>query len=178
MIRIFIVISCFLGIQNTEPIITWSDSYKLTWDDFKGGPKENSTAAAITSSGIGFEYSIKQSVFRVVSFKTKVLACFYPEKSWYKAQLANAHILEHEQLHYDITELYARKFRQQLSRVKPSKTLKSELNALQESINKQLENRQHEYDSDTDFSRSPEVQEQWQELIKDELKKLAAFKSQ
>jgi hypothetical protein len=176
--RIFIVICCFLGVQNTEPIITWSDSYKLTWDDFKGEPKENSTAAAITSSGIGFEYSIKQNIFSVVSFKTKVLACFYPEKSWYKPQLANTHILAHEQLHYDITELYARKFRQQLSRLKLSKILKSELDALQESINRQLENRQHEYDTDTDFSRSPEVQEQWQELIKGELKKLTAFKSQ
>lgn len=178
MIRIFIVICCFLGVQNTEPIITWSDSYKLTWDDFKDEPKENSTAAAITASGITFEYSIKQSVFRVVSFKTKVLACFYPEKSWYKPQLANAHILAHEQLHYDITELYARKFRQQLSRLKPSKTLKSELNALKEYINKQLENRQHEYDTQTNYSSNSEVQEQWQELMKNELKKLAAFKSQ
>ena len=158
--------------------MTWKDSYRLSWQDFKGKPRDDSTAAATTASGISFEYSIKHGAFRVVSFKTQVEACFYSEKSWYKPELANPYILAHEQLHYDITELYARKFRKQLALLRPSKTLKAELDALQKTINKQLSDRQNAYDAETNYSRSPEVQQQWQRHIYVELKKLEAFKSE
>ena len=178
MTRILFVICCFLSVQNDEPVITWKDSYRLSWQDFKAKPEDNSSAAALTASGISFEYSITQSAFRVVSFKTQVEACFYPEKSWYKPQLANQYILAHEQLHYDITELYTRKFREQLTLLRPSKTLKKELDALQKAINKQLSDKQNAYDSETNYSRSPEVQQQWQTHINVELKKLEAFKSE
>lgn len=174
----FIIIFCFFSVQNDEPTIIWSDSYKLSWDDFKGKPNESFGASAVTASGISFKYSIKQSTFRVVSFTAQVQACFYPEKSWYKPQLVNSHVLGHEQLHYDITELYARKFRKHLALLKPSKTLKQELDALQESINKDLSNRQNEYDEKTNYSRNIEMQRYFQKLIDLELDELNDFKSE
>ena len=116
MVRIVLLFLCFFCIQNDESVLSWDASYKLSWSDFKAKPNTNSSAVAITASGIIFGFSIKQTdKNKVVSFTTDVYAHFYPEQSWYKMKRANNHILQHEQLHFDITELYARKFRYRIS---------------------------------------------------------------
>ena len=170
--------SCVLGLQNdTEPVMSWSESYKLSWNDFKGEPRYNIGAVATTASGISFGFSIRQSNSRVVGFTTEIYAHFYPEQSWYKPEKADNHILGHEQLHFDITELYARKFRQRVSKLTVSKNIKSELNRIHKTINKELAALQDKYDGETDYSRNKEMQYKWQAYIKKELQKLDAYKS-
>ncbi|MFH4966074.1 DUF922 domain-containing protein [Gaetbulibacter sp. M235] len=178
MSRIIILFCCFICVQKDEPIITWRESYKLSWNDFKGEANQSLKAVAITASGINFEYYIKQNAFKAVSFKTKVEACFFPEESWFKPELVNDYILSHEQLHYDITELYARKFRQQLGQLKVSKTIKNDLESLQKSINEQLAVRQNEYDAETNNSINKEAQLLWQQKITKELQTLVSYKSE
>jgi len=177
VIRLTIVFFLLFGEIHEPPVITWNELYQLSWKDFKGKPFTNSSAVAVTASGISFEYSIKQSLFGVINYKTKVLACFYPEESWYKLQLVNGDVLAHEQLHYNITELYARKFRKALASIKSSKSLKLDLNKLQKAINSQLTKRQNDYDFETNHSRIPQAQKQWQLRIEKELLALEAFKS-
>lgn len=160
-----------------EPIIAWSEDYKLSWSDFKGKPKYSVNAAAITASGITFGFSIRESNKRIISFSTEVQAHFYPEKSWYKPELSNLHILGHEQLHFDITELYARKFRKRISLLKTSKDVANKLRSLHKTINKELSQMQDRYDNETDFSRNFDAQDQWQIFVNNELKKLQHFKS-
>ncbi|GAB1857049.1 hypothetical protein MHTCC0001_18850 [Flavobacteriaceae bacterium MHTCC 0001] len=157
--------------------MTWSASYKLSWEDFKGDPQYSESAVAITASGISFQYSIRQSDTKVIGFTTKVNANFYPEHSWYKPEDADNHVLGHEQLHFDITELFARKFRQRLSEVKVSNNIKQELNFIKNTINKELEAFQNKYDTETNFSRNKTLQLQWQLYIEKELQKLDRFKS-
>ncbi|MCF8272529.1 MAG: DUF922 domain-containing protein [Flavobacteriaceae bacterium] len=178
MSRFIILICCFLFVEKDEPVITWRESYKLSWNDFKGEAHKNEKAVAITASGFSFEYSIKQNVFRAVSFEAKVEACFFSEQSWYKPELVNDYILSHEQLHYDITELYTRKFRQQLSQLKVSKTIKSDLESLHKLMNKQLESRQNDYDAETNNSINKEAQLLWQQKIETELQTLVSYKSE
>jgi hypothetical protein len=43
--------------QKDDTSIPWVASRKLTWDDFKSRPDNNSTNAALTSSKIIFKYS-------------------------------------------------------------------------------------------------------------------------
>ena len=176
LMYLFIFFFLLFNDFHEPPVIVWSDSYVLSWKDFKGEPNAGTNAVAITASGISFEYSIKQNAFGVRDFKTSVKACFFPNSSWYKPVLVNDYVLAHEQLHYNITELYARKFRKEIAALKPSRSLKKELTELQKRINNQLTNRQNDYDSETNHSRNPEAQKHWELMISMELKALEDFK--
>jgi hypothetical protein len=163
--------------QNEASTILWEDSRKLSWDDYKEQPDLNTDVAAITASGITFQYSIQKSDGQIIGFTTQVKTLFYPENSWCNLEKANTHILSHEQLHFDITEWHARKFKQQISALKISENLVKNLDSLYKNINSDLRTMQNLYDSETDFSRQTEAQAKWQEQVQIELTKLSAFKS-
>jgi len=101
---------------------------------------------------------------------------FFPEQSWYKPNIADAHVLGHEQLHFDITELHVRKFRKRISLLKVSNTIKGELRELNKTINKELAAMQDNYDAETNYSRNIENQSKWKTYISDELEKLSKYK--
>lgn len=177
MIKFIFAICCLLFVQNDEPALSWNESYKLSWSDFKAKPNKRVSASAVTASGITFGFSIKQTDDRVISFQTEVNAHFYPEKSWVKSELADNHVLGHEQLHFNITELHARKFRQQISELKTSQSIKNELRQLHKNINKDLETMQNTYDAETNYSIYAEVQSKWELFIAQEFQKLSKYKS-
>lgn len=168
----------FIGNLNDRETITWNDSQKLTWADFKANPNPNSDAVALTASGITFGYSVKTSGKRIVDFSASVEAHFYPNKSWYIKDRADTYILGHEQLHFDITELYVRKFRQQLDLLVVNQNVKIQMNQIHEAINNALDKTQKTYDEQTNHSINVEAQKYWQTYIAEELQKLEKFKSE
>lgn len=176
VIKIFLVLCCFLYVQD-EPVMSWNDSHKLSWEDFKGKPNYQKSAVAITASGISFGFSTKETDSKVVSFATEVFCHFYPEKSWYKPNRADNHVLGHEQLHFDITELHVRKFRYRISQLKVSNSIKTQLRNLNKSINKELAIMQNKYDAESDYSRHFENQAKWKTYIAIELEKFSKYKS-
>ncbi|WP_179346081.1 DUF922 domain-containing protein [Winogradskyella ursingii] len=162
--------------SNEEPML-WTESKKLDWSDFKSAPNPNSDAVALTASGITFGFSIKTTNRnRVVDFTATVESHFYPNKSWYVESMADDYILAHEQLHFDITELYARMFREKLSKLKPNQNIKGQLKRLHNSINEALDKTQKRYDFESNHSMNPEMQKKWELFIELELKKLDNFK--
>ena len=176
MLKFVLILCGFLCFSQDQPVISWSDSYKLSWSDFKDKPDSNERAVAVTASGITFGFSIKQTDTQVISFTTNVLNHFYPEQSWYKVKEADAYVLEHEQLHFDITELYARKFRQCISHLKVSNAVSRQLKELHNAIKKELTSIQDAYDAETDFSRNAEQQAKWKAYITTELIKVSEYK--
>ena len=166
-----------LVVPVNDEVISWRDDLKLTWNEFKAPPKKNGSAVAVTASGITFEFSVKETDARIVSYEAHVYAHFYPHKSWYVKEESNDHILAHEQLHFDITELYARKFRKQIAQLKVSNNLKSELRALHEKINREVAIAQNTYDRESNNSLNKEFQAKWENHVKNELAKLDAYKS-
>jgi len=88
----------------------------------------------------------------------------------------NEIVLAHEQLHFDITELHARKLRYNIDTFKFSIDIKSEMNNLQIKANQELEAMQKQYDNETNYSINVDVQKKWQIFIQGELKKLDAYK--
>lgn len=178
MVKFISMLTLFILFQNdkTEEV-SWSENYKLTWSDFRGIPNNQTDAVAITASGITFCYSIKKTTDKVYGFRTLVKAHFYPEQSWCKKEMVDAHILKHEQLHFDITELHARLFRQQITKLKPNLDLDNQLNQLHQGINEQLSLMQNSYDKETNHSINSDAQINWQESIARQLKTLEKFKS-
>ena len=166
-----------VGISTNDDTMTWNESRRLTWDDFRANPDPNSDAVALTASGITFGYSVKTSGARIIDFSTTVEAHFYPNKSWYLENKGDAHILGHEQLHFDITELYTRKFRKQLERLEVNQNVKAQLKRLHTAINEALHETQKRYDAQSSHSINIEMQKQWEAFIKEELSKLEKYKS-
>lgn len=173
---VFVLAFLFL-VPVDDEVISWRDDSKLTWREFKAAPKKNLSVVAVTASGITFEYSVKETDSRIVSFESKVDAHFYPNKSWVVKEEGNDYILAHEQLHFDITELYARKFRKQISQLKVSNNLKSQLRQLHYNINKEVAVTQNMYDQESDNSVNREFQAKWETYVHRELAKLEAYKS-
>ncbi|MDN3492483.1 DUF922 domain-containing protein [Winogradskyella bathintestinalis] len=167
----------FFGNITNDQVMIWNETSKLTWADFKAHPDTESDAVALTASGITFGYSLKTSGDKIVDFSTNVEAHFYPDKSWYVKERGNAHILAHEQLHFDITELYARQFRQKLTKLKVNQNLKAQLNQLQVSINEAITETQQRYDKETNHSMVIDKQKKWEAFIAIELNNLAQYKS-
>ncbi|WP_298903563.1 DUF922 domain-containing protein [uncultured Psychroserpens sp.] len=179
LLRILIVVLSVLIVpENNEVKIPWSESKKLTWADFRGPVDTNTDAVAVTASGITFSFSVKESNKRLVSFKAQANAHFYPEKSWYIKAKGDDHILAHEQLHFDITELHVRILRYQISRLKMSQQIKEDLRRVHVKANEDLAKMQNAYDTQSQNSINKEQQAIWSEFVKSELKKFEDFKSQ
>ncbi len=164
------VILFFLGVtvvsaQEYSTII-WNTSEKLTWENFKGKIPENSRAAATTASGVTYKYSA-QKVDGKLKVKFNVSAYFYPQKSWYNPSVCDSLILSHEQLHFDISELYARKLKAKLDATTFTHgSLKKEVKSIYNAVMKELNNFQNLYDKETNFSRNIEEQLRWNKKIK------------
>lgn len=175
MFKLFFLLIIALFIINTPKDITWKEGERLTWNDFKGQPDLNSDAAAITASGISFSYSIKQSTTST-TFTTTIEAHFYPEHSWHKKEV-NDHLLEHEQLHFDITELNVRKLKKRLSKITETDDLDAILLEEQVRANRELAEMQDKYDSDSDYSINENNQKNWKRYVESELASLYEFRS-
>jgi hypothetical protein len=153
--------------------IYWQQSRKLTWDDFRGRPERSGETVALTSSGIGM-------VFRSGAdgvAHAKVTCTFFCKNSWVKDIGRNDTVLQHEQLHFDITELYARKLRQTIDELPETKVQWPTLQKIYTDINRDCNERQNNYDHETNHGIIQPIQESWNDLIAKELSELKQYKS-
>ena len=156
--------------EKDDNSIPWRASRRLTWDDFKSSPDDNSTNAALTSSKITFKYTYDSEK----GFTYSIGCLFEKNNSW--GRVKTDYILAHEQGHFDIAEIHARKLNQVLKSYtfKPA-TAQKAVPAIYEKIMKEQAEMQNEYDSDSDFSRDKEQQAAWSEKINRELVKLGDY---
>jgi len=101
---------------DAETAFEWSADRPLIWDDFRGPvPKdaaESRVAATAASLGWSYEFQLKWSR-RVCEFRISRIdssATFEPSSSWGRPTHRTPEILEHEQGHFNITEIFRRKF--------------------------------------------------------------------
>ncbi|WP_296314816.1 DUF922 domain-containing protein [Winogradskyella sp. UBA3174] len=174
---IFILVFLFIGKDSDDETMAWQESRKLTWSDFKASPNGESDAVALTASGITFGYSVKTAGRRITDFSTSVEAHFYPNKSWYFKNRGTDYILAHEQLHFDITELYVRMFREQLTKLQVNQNVKEQMQRLHKKINVAVDETQKRYDAQSNHSINAKAQKQWEVFIAKELKNLDQYKS-
>ncbi len=155
--------------SQQEESILWSADQKLQWADFKGRPFKTAWAAAVTASGIAYQFSSVQEGGRF-QLDITINSYFYPNESWYQPKLCNDLILSHEQLHFDISELFARKMRKRIAAANFTNNVKAEVKSIYKKILKELNEFQNKYDYETNFSRNTEKQLQWNKEIEKALK--------
>ena len=160
---------CFPPLKD-DTSIPWTATRRLTWDDFQSRPDENATNAALTSSKITFKYSYDSDK----GFTYNIGCLFEKNGSW--GRVRTDYILAHEQGHFDIAEIYARKLNKMIKAYRfNASTAQKDVPALYQKIMNELAAMQNQYDSDTDFSRDKEQQAAWSEKINRELYKLNEF---
>lgn len=172
MIRFFssiVILLAAAGFVKAPSPIDWSASRKLTWADFKGSPPPRAANAALTNSSIGFDMGYGSNGF------TYAISCrFDPEKSW--GRVKTDPILKHEQAHFDITEIHARKLYQAFKNYTfNEKTVEADVNRIYDQILKEHQDMQHLYDAETEHSINTREQSRWLAKIAAELKALSAF---
>jgi hypothetical protein len=154
-------------LKSGDQSFSWSEK-QLTWDDFRGKPHTKSRVGAITYSGIKYSYEQSGS-----SLSMKVVATFDPDLSWYNKSTANEYVLRHEQLHFDITELYARKLRAALKQISPKAAKPSAIaEKLYDKFFSESRDYQDLYDHETNHSRNEARQAEWDKKISSALKEL------
>ncbi|GMN08269.1 hypothetical protein MTsPCn5_36580 [Croceitalea sp. MTPC5] len=157
--------------QKLEETLAWSWERRLTWNDFKGRVPPDAVPAATTASGISYKYSANL-LHHEVDLDFTVDAFFYPDESWYKPEVCDDLILSHEQLHFDISELFARKMRLKLERTAFTENVKSEIRKIYKETLKELSDFQDQYDWETNFSRNTKAQLEWNSRIAEALSRL------
>lgn len=159
-ILLFVLSTCSFA-QAEKDTIYWSPCYKLKWEDFKGSPDTTLQYEALTFSGIECKYT-----FTDTSFTHNVAAFFIRKQSW-KMSWADNIALKHEQVHFDISEVFARRLKNELAKLKPNReTVKKIVADLVKKIIDEKEDMQNQYDEETNFGRKNSLQQKWQQKIK------------
>jgi hypothetical protein len=154
---------------SDEELIHWSENRKLTWADYKGKAKTEADVAASTATYLGIEYS-----FNSKGFGYKITCSFSKNKSW--GLHKTDYILAHEQGHFDIAEIFARKLNKQMNAYRFDKdNFKDDLKKIYTSITSEKEAMQNEYDRVTNHSILKEKQMEWLKKIDDLLKEYQEY---
>ena len=152
---------------DRDPIlIPYTNGRKLQRSDFKGTIDDLSTAAAVTLSGVSIKYGWER-----LGGKTKVkidlLPYFNTSLSWWRATTHTAEILAHEQLHFDITAVYACVLKNELEQaIFQPEELEQQINRLMNEVESQRVATQQQYDSETQHGLNKTKQAEWQAKVK------------
>ena len=166
---VFSLLLLGITVIQSNNLIPWSASRKLIWSDFKGNPDPQSSNAALTSSNINIEFGYDEK-----GFQYSIKCNFDKNRSW--VRIKNNEVLAHEQGHFDIAEIYARKLNKLLKEYRfNAKSAGTDVNQLYENTMKQHRQTQILYDQETDYSRNKTKQAAWLQKITDELKGLEDF---
>ena len=152
--------------------IEWTAHYNLGWNDFQGKPGLEAIGDAGTAVAIKAKpYMVKNKI------SYHVRALFIKTKSWYRDQ--SPALLAHEQLHFDIAELYARKARKKIAEI--ALTHEADLKVYNTAVRKILDESNRvdiQYDLETLHGAMSDKQEEWEEKVNRQLKSLDAYSKQ
>lgn len=157
---------------ETSTSIIWTEHRKLKKSDFTGKKDANTSAISQTGANI----IIKPFKKTKGKYEYHVLAKFYKTKSWLETNDIN--ILKHEQLHFDIAELYAREMRKKIYEIKIHNdvVLESDYRKIHKQLFKEYISFQQGYDAQTQHSRNKLAQNKIALIISNKLKALDKFK--
>jgi hypothetical protein len=165
---------CSIG-QKAEALVEWNANRRLTWEDYKANPDMNSGAAASTTTFLGIEYNFSNG-----NFGYKITSNFSKDRSW--GLHKTDYILSHEQGHFDIAEVYARKLNKEMAAYKFNRsTFQQDLKRIYDGVLNEKEKTQDDYDRETNHSIKKEKQAEWLEKIArllEEYKDYADYRTQ
>jgi hypothetical protein len=161
---------------EADSSIIWAPDRPLARGDFRSAvPDAPGEVGAVTASGMMHAIECDAN-----HLEYAVYALFQPRASWTRpGALLDTPVgvreLAHEQGHFDLTEIAARRFRAELRTFRaPCDSAVKAFNALAEAADAGLIARQTQYDSETVHSTNVPEQARWLAIIRAELDSIPA----
>jgi hypothetical protein len=162
-------IAPFVTSPVKDDLIAWDAGRKLTWNDYRGEPDLNTDAAASTTTLLTVSYQFGRN-----AFKFTISSGFDPSRSW--GIHKTPYILSHEQGHFDIAEVYARKLYRKLSEYRfDPKNYRKDLKKIYEEVIQEKEEMQNRYDEETRHSILKARQTEWLKKISTMLEETSEY---
>lgn len=165
----------FVSTSYAQEQIIWEKGSKLKWSDFKGKPKSDTMKSAMTSSGIKFKVRSADGGKGKMKLIFSIAAKFSPQRSWVRPGKESKYLLAHEQIHFDIAELFARRLRKNLTQAYLSNSFQTEFKDVYYSTLQDMEQYKKRFNKATEYSRNKEYHKEWAEKIEKELKDYSKF---
>lgn len=149
----------------------WSSDQKLEWNDFMGKSVKSSKNEAMTDSGMSISFACRDGKPDVL------IRTFFDRKGSWTKDSESAYLLAHEQLHFDITELFVRKLRKRLDALGDDcQRVNSHIQDFYDRTYNEYVKYQDRYDRETRHSIDTTAQRQWQTQVWQELNELKKFR--
>ena len=154
------------GDLAADHAFAWSARRPLVWSDFQGSPPSEGSEGAKTSYTLYSGWKCRGDVFEF-----RVIAGFRPQQSWVKAIVLSDSsqrrtILRHEQTHFDLTEVHARRMRSAFrDLVRPCALSDAELSAMAERLSQDEKAEQRRYDAETNHGLLADKQAGWNAAV-------------
>lgn len=164
------------GQMAKQEAFPWSLKRPLVWADFKGEPPRTGAAAAETAYTLFYGARCTGQ-----AFEFRVVAAFRPKQSWVRPailkQPANStRALKHEQTHFDLAEVHARRMRRHFAElIAPCRVSTDALSDIAEQMVREEHAAQEKYDAETDHSRVPAEQARWDKEVAAQLTALVKY---
>ena len=174
---VILLLACtsLFGQKKSQDTITYRDYNKLKWSDFKADAPKNSPFSASVSSGMSYKWSYSTSA-GIIDFQYAIDSKLYRNLSWSIYKEEKEEVLKHEQLHFDITELFTRKFRQALAEYVVKRNIRKDVANIYEAIEKERVTMQLLYDKETNHSINKDSQLAWETKVSKLLAEYDEFK--
>ncbi|HEY5687587.1 MAG TPA: hypothetical protein VIS27_04695 [Yeosuana sp.] len=159
---------------SAQSIIPWSETTKLEWSDFKAPPNTDIIGYAQTSYKIEIQPSdvAVDENNNIQNYESlSVVANFYPNHSWVFKK--DDFLLKHEQLHFDIAGLYARKIMLEFDKLKKNKIADFDsYMSTYKNLWAECRNVQKKYDKETNHGLLADMNNHWIEEIATQINKI------
>jgi hypothetical protein len=162
-----------LSKKMAQDTLIWTSDYFLSKEDFKAKRSAygNKVPAYVTTAIYIYQ---KENNGQLMFYVEGILL---KSKSFMKEE--TPYTLRHEQLHFDICELYARKLRQKISQKDFTKVrdLVGEIQKIYDKTSADWHKEEEKYDNDTQHGINAAKQQLWNDTIAKQLQDLEAFAS-
>jgi hypothetical protein len=153
-------------------VIFWRSGRNLQWDNFQGAPQPETGVDAVSSCGILCE----PTVINNYRLQFQVSCYFSVEHSWVDDEDASGALLQHEQGHFDVGEIYARRLRKRLSEMHFNRNnLNAQIQKAYDDVFEDYKKAQDRYDRESRHSTLKHAQAGWERWIARELKRLEEY---
>ena len=169
---------------RAQAVIEWSADAKLTIRHFQGRPPINAASASLSWLNVEAGWECQAG-----ALFASARATFDPSRSWWRGALRGGpgsarraraeaarsimpldrQLLEHEQLHFDIAELAARKLRSRFDALRAACDDDDGSERIREmvaTVDRELHAEQQRYDRETAHGLDARAQDQWKRRIR------------
>lgn len=151
--------------SDNSDFILYNVNNHLKIKDFQGRPDRSSHGVGATFSGIQMSWEGK-SFNGKMDVNVSMMVYFDKSHSWMKPEGKDERVLKHEQIHFDLTAIYACKMYHAILNEKyNSKNIKQKLRDIQNKFMAALQDEQALYDKETKHGTIDDVQKAWAEKV-------------